>query len=397
MRVGVLGGAGREHALVWKFQHEDMVTEAVWLTEESEAEAAIAADALDLIVVGPEAPLAAGIVDRHRGAKTRIFGPNQHATQLESSKVWAKRFMARHGVATAPFWAFDDLEAAHAFLSDWEGGVVVKYDGLATGKGVTVCPDREEALLALQRLEQQYGADVTVVLEELLIGEELSCMGVTDGQAICLFPLSRDYKRAFDGDFGPNTGGMGAICPIEASLEGIKEQIIAPTLQGLMIEEIDFCGFLYFGIMVTPSGPKLLEYNVRLGNPEAQVILPALASDLIPVITACLEGELSGMQLLFDDQAYAGVVLASKGYPGRYQVGKRISGIDALEPETLLFHSGVKEGADGLVTAGGRVLTVVCSGADLDEAVANTYTECNKIRFDGVHYRRDIGRRMALV
>ena len=407
MKIAVIGRGGREHALAWKLAQSAGAENIFCLpgnggtaNNRPIAENDFAgirdfceSEGVELVVVGPEAPLARGLVDALAGGKFRVFGPTRAAARLESSKTWAKQFMQRHGIATAAGAFFDSPRAAAAHVRAQSGGLVVKYSGLAAGKGVFVCPDPKEALPALKEIERRHGANAPVVVEELLEGPEVSVMGVTDGQTIRLFPTARDHKRLLDGDRGPNTGGMGAYTPVAdvaaATLAEIEKTVVAPTLQGLAAEGIAYRGFLYFGLMMTAAGPKLLEYNARLGDPETEVLLPALESELLPALLASFDGTLDRHSFAFKPGAVVDVVLAAEGYPGDLRPGAPISGVE--EADAQVFHSGTEIRDGVLIASGGRVLNVVTQGADLAAARRKAYAACKKIRFRGMHYRTDIG------
>ena len=363
------------------------------------------AHAAQLIVVGPEAPLAAGIADFFAGSAIRVFGPTRSAARLESSKVWSKEFMRRHGVATAQAWPFrsDNIAAARAKAIELGGQVVVKYDGLAAGKGVYVCASLAEAEAALDDLQTSYSGWFSFLLEEKLTGPEISLIGLTDGHEMKLLATSQDHKQLLAGDRGPNTGGMGAYCPVPFAddnvLAEIRRTIIDPTLRGLQHEQFEFRGFLYFGIMLTPSGPKLLEYNVRLGDPEAEVLLPALDSSLLDLIEATLDGTLARQGVRQRPGAFVGVVLASGGYPApKFPTGFPITGLDALPPDVRAYHGATRRTEAGqLVTNGGRVLVLTAHGPDLEAATALAYEACASVTFQDAYFRTDIAQRPAPV
>ena len=407
MKIAVIGRGGREHALAWKLA-QSVGAENVFCLPGNGGTAnnrPIAENdfagirefcegaGVELVVIGPEAPLARGIVDALAGAKFRVFGPTRAAARLESSKTWAKQFMQRHGIATAAGAFFESPRAAAEHVRAQRGGLVVKYSGLAAGKGVFVCPGIPEALAAVKEVERRHGANAPVVVEEMLEGPEVSVMGVTDGQSIRLFPTSRDHKRLLDGDQGPNTGGMGAYTPVAdiaaTTLAEIEKTIVAPTLRGLAEEGIAYRGFLYFGLMMTAAGPKLLEYNARLGDPETEVLLPALEGDLLPALLASFDGTLANHSFSFKSGAVVDVVLAAGGYPGHLRPGAPISGVE--EADALVFHSGTEIRGGALVASGGRVLNVVAQGADLESARSKAYAACEKIHFRGMQFRTDIG------
>ncbi|GAC1597178.1 MAG: phosphoribosylamine--glycine ligase [Hymenobacter sp.] len=358
-----------------------------------------------LIVVGPEAPLAAGITDYFAGSGIQVFGPTRAAARLESSKVWSKEFMRRHGVATAQAWPFrsDNIAAARAKATELGGHVVVKYDGLAAGKGVYVCSSIEEAEAAFDDLQTSYSGWFSFLLEEKLLGPEISIIGLTDGREIKLLATSQDHKQLLAGDLGPNTGGMGAYCPVPFAddnvLAEIRRVIIDPTLRGLQNEQFSFCGFLYFGIMLTPTGPKLLEYNVRLGDPEAEVLLPALDTSLLTLIEATLNGSLAQQTVRQRPGAFVGVVLASGGYPAaKFPTGFPIAGLDTLPAHARAYHGATRRNAEGqLVTNGGRVLVLTAHGRDLEEATARAYEACAHVTFQDAYFRTDSAQRPAPV
>ena len=358
-----------------------------------------------LIVVGPEAPLAAGITDFFAGSDIQVFGPTRSAARLESSKVWSKEFMHRYGVVTAQAWPFqsDNIVAARAKSAELGGHVVVKYDGLAAGKGVYVCSSLEEAESALDDLQASYTGWFSFLLEEKLTGPEISIIGLTDGHEIKLLATSQDHKQLLANDLGPNTGGMGAYCPVpfadDKVLAAIRRDIIDPTLRGLQHEQFEFRGFLYFGIMLTPTGPKLLEYNVRLGDPEAEVLLPGLDSSLLTLIEATLNGTLAHEGVRQRPGAFVGVVLASGGYPApKFPIGFPITGLDNLPAGVRAYHGATKRDEAGqLVTNGGRVLVLTAHGSDLEEATVRAYEACARVTFEGAYFRTDIAQRPAPV
>ncbi len=407
MKIAVIGRGGREHALCWKLAQEVGADNVFCLPgnggtannrpidemDFTGIRAFCEAEGIELVVVGPEAPLAAGIVDELSGGRLRVFGPSSAAARLEASKTWSKQFMLRHGIATAVGAFFASPREAAAHVAAQPGGMVVKYSGLAAGKGVFVCLDADAGLNALKEIEHRHGADAPVVVEELLEGPEVSLMGVTDGRSIQLLPPSRDHKRLLDGDAGPNTGGMGAFTPVSDvgpdQMAEIERAIIAPTLKGLAADGIEYRGFLYFGVMLTAAGPKLLEYNARLGDPETEILLPALDGGLLPTILASFDGTLDQTPFAFKPGIVIDVVLAAGGYPGEIQKGMPITGIE--DADALVFHAGTAIRDGRLVVSGGRVLNVVAHGADLAEARRKAYAACEKIHFDGMQYRRDIG------
>lgn len=411
MKVAVLGSGGREHALVWKLcQHhrpEDIYFlpgnpgfKQVYPLDVSDFQALEAfcrKENIELLIVGPEAPLVEGITDYFQDKPLKVFGPDKAAAQLESSKIWAKRFMKKHKVATAAFEAYQSPDEAKNMIASFNGNLVIKYDGLAGGKGVYVCKSMKDANAALADLKKKHGPHFPFLVEQILEGQEISIIGITDGKSIKLLTPSQDHKRAFDGDEGPNTGGMGAFCPVpfydKVTQEAIDRDIIQPTLQGIKAEGMNYKGFIYFGIMLTKRGPKLLEYNTRFGDPEAEVVLPKLKTDLLELIQAAMDERLDEVAIEEHPGAFVDVVLTSGGYPGSYPVGKPITGLNQLSDETWVFHSGTKMENGKLVTAGGRVLNIVCQGNNLEEAIAKVYTECAKVSFEGMEYRKDIAQK----
>ena len=422
MKVLVVGGGGREHALVWKFTGERVVSEVVCapgnagIARLARVFPDIAATDLDalivlavresiaLTVVGPEQPLEAGIVDRVKSAGLAIFGPSQSAARLECSKVFAKAFMARHGVPTARYRVCNDAAMAHDVVDRGELGlpVVVKADGLAAGKGVVVASDARAAHEAIRETmeERRFGAaGASVVLEECLTGPEVSFFALSDGRRAIPLGTAQDHKRVLDNDEGPNTGGMGAFAPsplIDAALERrIMREIVDPVIAGMRSDGHEYRGFLYAGLMLTCNGPKVIEFNVRFGDPEAQVVLPGIDADLSPLLAEAARGQLSADTIAFGPAKHVGVVLASQGYPGSVATGKPISGIDGASslPDVTVFHAGTAQRGDAVVTAGGRVLTVVGRGPTFDEAIAKAYEGVGALAFDGMQYRKDIGRK----
>ena len=421
MNVLVVGGGGREHALAWKLVSEPSV-DAVWCAPGNPGTATIARNVdvavddlatlaslaererIDLTVVGPELPLDRGIVDLFRARGLRIFGPTRAAAQLECSKVFAKDFMARRGIPTARYRACDRAQDAHAIVESGELGfpVVVKADGLAAGKGVVVAPDRLSANLAVRAAmeDKQFGsAGARVVLEECLDGPEVSFFAICDGTRASALMSAQDHKRVFDGDKGPNTGGMGAFAPSplldQAMQARIMREIVDPVLGGLAAEGNPYQGFLYAGLMLTCDGPKVIEFNVRFGDPEAQVVIPMIADELAPILVAAADGALDPRPVRFHSDPHVGVVLASRGYPSSGPLEVPIHGLDAAsdERDVLVFHAGTSIRDNAVVTSGGRVLTVVGRGSGYADAIARAYAGVSAIAFDGMQYRRDIGQK----
>ncbi len=411
MKIAVLGSGGREHTIVWKLA-QSISQENIYalpgnggipnsvsidITNFDEVKRFCEEKHIELIVVGPESPLAQGIVDYFADTTIKVFGPSKKAAQLESSKIWAKQFMAKYGVATADFQVFDNPEAAKQQIHELQGELVMKYDGLAGGKGVYVCSSEEEALKSLDDLLNTYGKVAKFLIEQKLVGSEISIIGFTDGKHIRMLTPSQDHKQLLDGDKGPNTGGMGAFCPVpfcnNALMEDIMTSVVNPTLKGLQEEKLDYKGAIYFGLMITEQGTKLLEYNVRLGDPEAEVILPAMKSDFVQLIFACLEGTLNDYPMEFNGGFFVDVVLVSGGYPKSYAKGYEITGLDQLSNDTLVFHAGTALKDGKLVTSGGRVLNIVAHGDDLSSTIEKVYQECPLVEFKDMYYRRDIGKR----
>jgi len=417
MRVLVLGSGGREHALAWKLAQSplarevicapgnagiaaDVRTQPLDLGDLTAAVALARSERADLVVVGPEAPLAAGLADRLGDAGIPVFGPSGAAAQLESSKAFAKEFMQRHGVPTAEHRVFEDAESAERYIRECQRPLVVKADGLAAGKGVTVASTPEQALAAVREAmrDRRFGASgARVVIEERLKGEEASFHAVCDGEHFVCLPAARDFKRALDGDLGENTGGMGACTPpagFGPEVErAVVERIVRPVLDGMRAEGHPFQGVLYVGLMLCADGPQVIEFNVRFGDPETQPLLFRLESDLLPLLLGAAQGRLDPQAALRFADAALCVVLASEGYPRSAKSDVPIDGLDAAGAlaDVKVFHSGTRARDGRLVTAGGRVLGVTARGAALSEARARAYQACERIRFAGMHYRRDIG------
>lgn len=423
MRVQIVGSGGREHALAWKVRQSPRLTELYIapgnagtglqsplsnlrsqnLPIRADDSAALVAfarqQAIDLVIVGPEAPLAAGLADDLRAAGVRVFGPSRVAAEIESSKAFAKAFMLRHDIPTARFAVFTDFYEAISHLLSANYPVVIKASGLAAGKGVIVpdCADDAEMALRQIMLEHEFGsAGDAVVIEERLTGEEVSVLAFTDGVTVRPMPPAQDHKRLRDGDLGPNTGGMGAyapapICP-PALVEEITRTILQPAVDGLRAEGRPFVGVLYAGLMLTPD-VRVLEFNCRFGDPETQAILPLLDSDLLDIAEACATGCLAEVDIRWKRGAAACVVLASEGYPGKYPSGREIHGLDSSFENAIIFQAGTQRDGDKVVTAGGRVLGVTGWGGDLKSALAAAYRAVEQIEFEGIQYRRDIGRK----
>jgi phosphoribosylamine---glycine ligase len=422
MKILVVGSGGREHALAWKLAAEPGVADVICAPgnagiARTVRTAAVDAgniqalldlarrEAVDLTVVGPELPLDRGIVDLFSSEGQRIFGPAALAARLECSKVFAKGFMARYGIPTARYRACSSAAEARAILGSGELGMplVIKADGLAAGKGVVVAPDAAaaEAAIAGTMEDRQFGAaGDRVVLEECLEGPEVSVFALCDGRRAVLIGSAQDHKRIYDGDRGPNTGGMGAFAPsplIDRALaDHIMGEIIQPVIEGMRRDGHEYRGFLYAGLMLTCNGPKVIEFNVRFGDPEAQVVLPMIEGELAPLLMAAAHGALPERPIALRHENRVGIVLASRGYPQSSQSGVIINGLEqaaALE-NVVVFHAGTARDANGsIVTAGGRVLTVVGSGPTFDAAIARAYAGVRAIEFDGMQYRSDIGQK----
>ena len=420
MRVLIAGGGGREHALAWRLRRDGVT--ALFCAPGNAGIAAVAdiltidpadpdallaltlRESIDLTVIGPELPLDRGVVDRFRAADRRIFGPPRAAAQLECSKAFAKGFMARHGIPTARYRVCESAADARATIDRGEFGfpVVLKADGLAAGKGVVIAADLAEAHDAIRAAmdERQFGAaGARLVIEECLSGPEVSFFALCDGTRALPIASAQDHKRIFDDDKGPNTGGMGAFAPSplvdEATQARIMRDIVEPVLRGMRAEGTEYVGFLYAGLMMTCDGPKVIEYNVRFGDPEAQAVMPLIGGDLVSLLAAAADGDLRGREVTLHPGVSVGVVLAAGGYPGAVKNGAPIAGLDAAArvPGVTIFHAGTAQRDDGIVTAGGRVLTVVATGSDYQSAIDRAYEAAGLISFEGMQYRRDIGRK----
>ena len=419
MNVLVVGSGGREHTLAWCLARSPRV-EKVFVApgnggtaegminvpiKDSDIDGLVsfAADHdVGMTMVGPEVPLAAGMVDVFTAAGLRAFGPGKDAARMEGSKAFSKEFMARHDIPTATFAVFTEVEAAQEHLRRVDYPVVIKASGLAAGKGVLLPNDTDEALAELDRVmvQRAFGdAGDEVVIEQRLFGREASVLAFCDGQDLAVMPVAQDHKRAFEGDRGPNTGGMGAFAPSPYLSPELLAQVTAGvlrrTMDGLAAEGMPYVGVLYAGLMLTESGPQVLEFNCRFGDPETQVLLPLLDSDLLDVLEACVDGRLAETEVRWKETAAATVVAAAPGYPGSYKKGLPISGLERANDldGVVVFHAGTRRQDDGaMVTSGGRVLAVTGTGPDLDTAMARAYAGINEIRFEGLHFRGDIGR-----
>ena len=416
MKVLVVGGGGREHALVWALRKSPRVTEVVCapgnggiaelarcerleVTDTQALERLVSQEQPDLVVIGPEIPLAAGAVDALQASGVRVFGPTQAAAQLETSKAFAKDFMQRWAIPTAAYQVCRSLAEVDAALPRLPGGLVVKVDGLAAGKGVVVCETQQEARRAAEQMfsgELLGVAATRVLLEERLEGPEISFFAVCDGTRAVTLGVAQDHKRMGEGDTGPNTGGMGAYSTDDLvspeTSAWLLEQVAQRVVDGMRAERMPFAGVLFVGLMMTADGPKVLEFNTRFGDPETEALVLRLETDLLDILEAAVEGRASSVAIRLKPGASACVVAASAGYPGTYETGKPISGELRAAAEALVFHAGTRLESDGqLVTSGGRVLAVSAAGADLNEALTRAYAALNNIQFPGMQFRRDIG------
>jgi len=417
LKVLVLGGGGREHAICWKLSQSPLVekifcipgnagiekiascVDLSWEKDFSSLIEFVRKEKVDFTIVGPEAPLVNGVVDEFEKEGFKIFGPTREAARLEGSKVWAKKFMKKYGIPTAEFETFSDLDKALNYIDQQEHSVVVKADGLAGGKGSLVTQSKDEAEDAVRKIlkEKVFGsAGKRIVIEKRLKGKELSFFVITDGNTAKSLVSSRDYKPLYENNRGPNTGGMGAYSPASLKpplFKKIMKKIVIPTLRGLRNEGIVYRGVLYVGLMIEEGEPKVLEYNCRFGDPETQVTLPRLYTDLMEVFLCAQAGRLETINLKWRSQAATCVVLASKGYPGNYEKGKIIKGIEEAErlKNVFVFCAGVKRENDNLITNGGRVIGVCGMGKNLKESAETAYRGVSKIDFEGMYHRKDIG------
>jgi len=417
MKILIVGSGGREHVLAWKIKQSPLAKEIYCapgnggISEIAECIDIKVDDIqaliefakkkeIDITVIGPEAPLVAGIVDAFQKEGLKVFGPNQESAQLEGSKIFAKEFMHECNIPTANFTKFNNIEEAKSFLQQAVFPLVVKADGLAAGKGVVVCGDFIEAEKAVDEIMAQKifkDAGRQIIIEECLEGEEISILAISDGNNYCLLDSSQDHKRIFDDDVGPNTGGMGAYSPVpiltEKLRKTIESRIIEPTIRGMQRNDMPFKGVLYAGLMITAEGPMVLEYNVRFGDPEAQAVLPRMKGDIVELILASCEGWLDKVTLSWDKRSCVCVVISSGGYPGEYETGKEITGLkEAGEMEnTVVFHAGTRKDVNKVVTSGGRVLGVTSLGSGIEGAIKKVYKAVDKINFERCFFRRDIG------
>lgn len=419
MKVLIVGGGGREHALAWKLSQSRKITKlfiapgnpGTAVHGENVAIAAEDIDGLlafalsekiDFTVVGPELPLTLGIADAFAASGLLVFGPSKAASELEGSKAFCKELMVRHKIPTAFYKKFEDAPSARAYVETHNPPMVVKADGLAAGKGVVICQTRQEALTAIDLMmtEKAFGsAGKKIIIEEFLAGEEASFLAITDGKTVLPLAPAQDHKAIFDGDRGPNTGGMGAYSPApvltEALQEEVMEKVMRPVVEGMAKEGRLYRGILYAGLMITEAGPKVLEFNCRFGDPETQPILMRLSSDLLDALLAAATGDLGSVSLEWKKEAAVCVVMAAKGYPGEYLKGSEINGLAeaALLPDTVVFHAGTRASDGRIVTSGGRVLGVTALGADIKGAIENAYRAVGKISWEGAQYRKDIGKK----
>lgn len=420
MKILIIGSGGREHALAWKIAQSPRC-EALFIAPGNAGTALLGTNLLvapndfaalrahidehqiDLLLVGPEQPLVEGIADYFADHPVKVIGPSQAAAQLEGSKDFAKRFMQAHGIPTARYMSFtqEDLPRATAYLAEQPLPVVIKASGLAAGKGVLICQEHREAELAMREMLSgvSFGAaGETVVIEEFLQGIEISIFVLTDGKDYVLLPSAKDYKRIGEGDTGLNTGGMGAVSPVpfanKAFMQEVEREIVRPTLQGIQAENLDFKGFIFIGLMVVEGKPYVLEYNVRMGDPETEVVMPRLKSDLVDLLSAAAEGRLGDQSVEFDPRTCSTVMLVSGGYPGSYEKGKPISGLEQVR-DVEVFHAGTQQSGPEVLTSGGRVLAVSAFGDSIEAAVQQSLRGAEQIDFEGKYYRRDIGRDLS--
>lgn len=426
INILVIGSGGREHALGWKLkqskqcgklffapgnggtatlgQNVDLTVEPVNTKHADEIDWFCRENKIELVVIGPEDPLAQGLADRLKRPGRHVFGPVAAAARLEGDKAFAKQLMKAASVPTADARIFQDCDAALRYIEAHEEPLVVKAAGLAKGKGVVVCKNQDDAVNAVKSmmLDKVFGdAGGQIVIEERLVGQELSVLALVDGRNIYVLDPTQDHKQLLEGDKGPNTGGMGAYCPTplvtDDLMHDIQGEVLVPIVDALRRDDVEFHGVLYAGLMLTPGGPKVLEFNTRFGDPETQPLMCRLKGDLLQIMIATCEGKLDQIDLNWDPRVCCGVVLASGGYPGDYEKGKPITGIEDAErdPDVKVFHAGTKRDKQGeLVTAGGRVLCVCALGKDLKEAQQKANAACDKIKFEGAYFRRDIGHRV---
>ena len=415
MKVLVVGSGGREHAIVWALAKSPRVTELycapgnAGIAQQATCVPVSAIDVdgmvawakenkMDLVMVAPDDPLALGMVDAMEAAGIRAFGPRKNAAVIEASKAFSKELMRKYHIPTAKYATFTDMDEAIAYIHAEGAPIVVKADGLALGKGVTVAATEDEAVDAVRAMmaDQKFGASgSTVVIEECMTGPEVTVLCFADGEHISPMPSSQDHKRAFDGNKGPNTGGMGAISPTPYYTPEIAErcvkEIFEPTMAALKAEGRPFHGVIYFGLMLTPDGPKVVEYNARFGDPECQALLMRLDTDLLDILEACIDGTLDKLDIQWSEKPSCCLVLASGGYPTAYEKGKVITGLSDVPSDAFVFHAGTAEKDGQIVTNGGRVLGVTALGDTLEDAIHNAYAAAKPVHFDQMHFRTDIG------
>lgn len=417
LKVLVIGGGAREHTLVWKLSQSPQVAD-IYVAPGNAGTGGIATNLaikpndledlanaaksrnIGLVVVGPEAPLANGIVDLFRSRGIPVFGPTKEATRIESSKVFSKELMQKYGIPTAQSRTFSSFESAKNYVNKQSSPIVIKADGLAAGKGAIVAQTADEAMKALSEIMERrvFGeAGKRVLIEECLTGKEVSLLAFTDGESVVPMIPACDYKRVGDGDEGPNTGGMGSYSPPgffgRDMITRVNDIVLKPMVRAMASEGIPYEGVLYAGLMMTEDGPKVIEFNARFGDPETQALLPLLESDLAEIMLAVVEKRLDKVDIKWSSQSCVGVVMASGGYPGSYKTGLPVSGLDEIDDDILVFHAGTKMSDGQVVTDGGRVLTVVARGETIADARDRVYSNIPRIRFEGCHYRKDIGAR----
>lgn len=414
MKVLIIGNGGREHAIAWKTAQSPLVQkiycatgnggtyfenkcENINLNKIDDLLEFALKNSVDLTIVGPEIPLVEGIADRFKEKGLRIFGPSRNAAMLEGSKSYSKCFMNKYGVKTAWYRDFDNADEAKNFLSGCDYPIVIKADGLAAGKGVVICSSFNEANGAIEDFMVKdifKGSGKRVIVEEFLEGVEASILSITDGKTIIPFLSAKDHKAIYEGNKGPNTGGMGVISPnpyiTDEVLRSFEKDILFPTLRGIQGENMDYKGIIFFGIMITSKGVYLLEYNVRMGDPETQAVLPLMESDFVELVLAAIEDRLDSYNIKWNKAHSCCVVAASKGYPGKYETGFEITGINDVENK--IFVAGARNEKDKLLTSGGRVLAASALGKTLEESIQNAYRDIEKVKFDGIYYRIDIGK-----
>jgi phosphoribosylamine--glycine ligase len=418
MKILIIGGGGREHALAWKIAQSPKVTR-LFCAPGNPGTAPIATNldipaddidnllqfaleqSIDLTVVGPEQPLVLGLADWFQDNGLKVFGPSAKAAQLEGSKAFSKDLMQKYSIPTAAYAVFEDVDEACAYLKG-KGPQVVKADGLAAGKGVFVCADEAEAVDAINQImnDKIFGESGNrIIIEERLEGQEVSLLAFTDGTTVLPMEAAQDHKAVFDGDAGPNTGGMGAYSPAPIFTPELKQQVIdqvmVPAVSGMRADGIPYQGVLYAGLMITPNGPKTLEFNARFGDPETQPLMMRMQSDIVPIMEACADGTLNSCSLEWKPESAVCVVMASEGYPGSYEKGRPIRGLDQANslPGVTVFHAGTKQAGDDIITSGGRVLGVTALGGTVQKAIERAYQAVKEIQWPGAHYRKDIGQK----